>query len=244
MSHHYIDFKNVSYEYGNGIKALDNVSFRITHGEKVALVGSNGAGKSTIVLHSNGLLLPTSGEINVGGLQINKSTLNNIRQAVGIVFQNPDDQLFMPSVKDDIAFGPLNMKLDKNEVEKRVNNALAILGIEKLANRNSYQLSGGEKRSVSIATVLAMEPNILVMDEPSSNLDPQARRKLIEQVRLFHHTCIIATHDMDMAWELCPRTIVLKNGAVYADGFTKNILSDEDLMDKAGLEVPISARIK
>lgn len=207
-------FKNVHYAYPNGYEALRGVSFEIRHGEKVALVGPNGAGKSTVVLHTNGLLLPTSGEVNIGDVPVSRQTLPLIRQTVGLVFQNPDDQLFMPTVEEDVAFGPLNMKLPCEEVERRVVRSLEAVGALALRHRASHQLSGGQKRSVAIATVLAMEPDILVLDEPTSGLDPAARLQVMELIRSFSHTCLIVTHDMAMVRELCPRTIVMEGGRV------------------------------
>ncbi len=235
MSHHYVKFSHVSYTYPNGYRALDDVSLLITHGEKVAVIGSNGAGKSTLILHTNGLLSASEGEVIIGDIPITPKTLPRIRQTVGLVFQDPDDQLFMPTVADDVAFGPINMKLPDNEVDRRVEMALKAVGAYELKDRPSYQLSGGQKRSVAIATVLSMEPDILVMDEPSSNLDPHARRLLIGQVEAFSHTCIIATHDLDMARQLCPRTIVMSRGRILADGPTPDILSDRELLDRASL---------
>ena len=244
MSHHYIRFDNVHYTYSNGYEALKGVSFRIGHGEKVALVGANGAGKSTLVLHTNGLLLPTQGDVNVGDIPVCKKTFPIVRQTVGLVFQNPDDQLFMPTVEDDVAFGPVNMKLPPQEIERRVIQSLEDVGASALRKRASYQLSGGQKRSIAIATVLSMEPNILVMDEPSSNLDPKARRQLINLVRSFTHTCLIATHDLEMVWELCERTIVMKDGMILADGSTQDIFSDKSLLEESGLEQPYQAILK
>lgn len=216
MSHHFMRFKNVHYAYPNGYEALRGVSFEIKHGEKVALVGANGAGKSTVVLHSNGLLLPTSGEVNVGDVPVSRQTLPLIRQTVGLVFQNPDDQLFMPTVEEDVAFGPLNMKLPCEEVERRVVRSLEAVGALALRRRASHQLSGGQKRSVAIATVLAMEPDILVLDEPTSGLDPAARLQVMELIRSFSHTCLIVTHDMEMVRELCSRTVVMEEGKVIS----------------------------
>lgn len=236
MSHHYIKFDHVSYSYPNGLKALDDVSFLITHGEKVGLVGANGAGKSTLILHTNGLLMPQKGSVVIGDVPITKSTLPIIRRTVGLVFQNPDDQLFMPTVEEDVAFGPVNMKLPEEEVKRRVSESLKAVGAYDLMTRPVYELSGGQKRSVAIAGVLAMEPDVLVLDEPSSNLDPHARRLMINRVAGFKHTCIIATHDMAMVKELCTRTIVLSRGHVLADGKTEDIFADRNLLDRAGLE--------
>lgn len=238
MSHHYLQFENVSYTYPTGKKALDNVSFRITHGEKVALIGANGAGKSTLILHINGLLFPSSGMVNIGDVPLTYDTLPLIRQAVGLVFQNSDDQLFMPTVDEDVAFGPLNMKLPAEEVARRVTTALEAVGASALRTCPSHQLSGGQKRSVAIATVLAMEPEILIMDEPSSNLDARARRLLIHQIRSFSHTCLLATHDLEMVWELCTRVLVLNDGKIVADGATRAVFSDKKLLETCGLEQP------
>lgn len=235
MSHHYIKFDHVTYTYPSGYRALDDVTFTVTHGEKVALVGANGAGKSTLILHTNGLLMASSGSVVVGDVPIVKNTLPIIRRTVGLVFQNPDDQLFMPTVEEDVAFGPVNMKLPADEVERRVAAALKAMGVEHLRDRQCFELSGGQKRSVAVATVLSMEPDILVMDEPSSNLDPHARWLLIDRIKEFSHTCLIATHDMEMVRELCPRTIVMCNGKVIADAPTEEIFNNIPLLEKANL---------
>lgn len=227
MSHHYIRFTDVRYTYPNGYEALAGISFLATHGEKVAVLGLNGAGKSTLLLHTNGLLFPTSGEVNVGDVPVTKSTLPIVRQSVGMVFQNPDDQLFMATVEEDVAFGPMNMKLPRAEVERRVSKALAMVGATELRKRPPFTLSGGQKRAVAIATVLAMEPSILVMDEPTSDLDRRARRDLIDLVKGFDHTCLIATHDLDMALEVCPRAILIRDGLIAADGPTEEIVGLE-----------------
>lgn len=235
MSHHYIKFSNVHCTYPNGYEALRGVDFLVTHGEKVALLGLNGAGKSTTLLHINGLLLPESGEVSIGGIPVTKKTLPLVRQSVGMVFQNPDDQLFMPSVEEDVAFGPMNMHLPPEEVERRVEKALRAVGCEDLRQRHPGQLSGGQKRRVALATVLSMEPSILVLDEPSSNLDWRARREMIDIVKEFMHTVIIASHDLELIEELCPRSIVLEEGRVAADTTTDQILRDEDLMERLGI---------
>lgn len=235
MSHHYIQFSDVHYRYPGGIEALDGVTFRITHGEKVALLGQNGAGKSTLLLHTDGLLLPTSGEVNVGDVPVQKSTLRLIRQTVGLVFQNPDDQLFMPTVEEDVAFGPLNMKLPDAEVDLRVAMALELVKAADLRMRSPMQLSGGQRRRVAIATVLSMEPSILVLDEPTSNLDFGARRDLINVLKGFSHTQLIATHDLDMARELCARSIVIDDGRIVADGATSDLLADDEIRRLLGI---------
>ncbi len=239
MSHHLVEVKDLAYAYPDGTSVLHGVSFRLTHGEAVAIIGANGAGKSTLLLHLNGCLFPQSGTVRIGDFPLNKGTLPYIRRTVGLVFQDPDDQLFMPLVYDDVAFGPLNLGLPPEEVEARVMEALATVGAAHLKNRPPYRLSGGEKRAVAIAAVLSMSPAILVMDEPSSYLDPQTRRQLIELLKTFKHTLIIATHDLDLVLDLCTRTIVLKDGQVMADGPTLDILQNQELLDSCSLEKPL-----
>lgn len=225
MSHHYLKFDNVSFSYPDNFEALKNISFTIEHGEKVALIGNNGAGKSTLLLHMNGLLLPSNGEINIGGIKVCKQTLPLVRQSVGMVFQNADDQLFMPTVYDDVAFGPLNMKLSPDDVDIRVKTTLENVNAYQLKDRACHQLSGGQKRIIAIATVLSMQPNILVMDEPSANLDLKSRANLINIIKNFTHTCLIATHDLELALELCERAILMENGTIKADSSTETIIS-------------------
>jgi cobalt/nickel transport system ATP-binding protein len=239
MSHHLIEMEDLYYAYPDGNQVLNGVSFRITHGENVALVGANGAGKSTLLLQLNGCLLPKAGRVRIGELPVTKKTLKHVRRTVGLVFQDPDDQLFMPLVFDDVAFGPLNLGLGPEEVEDQVMKALAAVGAVHLKDRPPYRLSDGEKRAVAIAAVLSLSPAILVMDEPSSNLDPKTRRQLIELLRTFEHTLIIATHDLDMVLDLCPRTLVLQEGRIAADGPTMTIMEDEDLLAACNLEKPL-----
>lgn len=224
MSHHFVRFSDVHYSYPDGTEALKGVSFTITHGERVAILGLNGCGKSTLLLHTNGLLLPSEGEVNVGDVPVTKKTLPVVRRAVGMVFQNPDDMLFMPTVYDDVAFGPRNMKLPEKEVERRVRGALEAVGLSGCDDKAAYQLSGGQRRSAAIASVLSMEPNILVLDEPSSNLDLKARRNLIDLLKTFHHTIIVATHDIEMAQELCPRSLLMQDGRIISDAPTQEII--------------------
>jgi len=240
MSHHTIDITDVVYTYPDGTDALRNLTLHIGHGESVAIVGSNGSGKTTLLSHLSGVLFPTSGTVNIGGYPIIKQTLPQIRRTVGMVFQHPDDQLFMPTVYDDVAFGPINMGLPAEAVNKRVTAALTTVGALELKDRPPYRLSGGQKRAVAIATVLAMEPDILVMDEPTAALDPFARRQLIHLLHTFTHTKIIATHDLDMALDLCTRTIILHNGAILADGATAEIFRNKPLLEQARLEQPLS----
>lgn len=239
MSHHSINVNGVRYRYPDGTPALEGVSFSVGHGESIALVGANGAGKSTLLMHLMGFLVPTEGEVRIGDVPVTKSTLHDIRRTVGMVFQDPDDQLFMPSVGEDVAFGPLNLGLPDDEVTARVDDALSRVGALHLKERPPYRLSGGEKRAVSIATVLAMCPSALVLDEPSSNLDPRARRRLIDLLATFDHTKIIATHDLDLALELCERTIVMSDGIITADGPTRLVFTDDALLARSGLERPL-----
>jgi cobalt/nickel transport system ATP-binding protein len=239
MSHHIVESVDVHYTYPDGTVGLKGVSFRISHGESVALVGENGAGKSTLLLHLNGYLAASRGTIRIGDYPLTKNNLPAVRRSVGFVFQNPDDQLFMPTVFDDVAFGPLNFGFSQDEVERMVTEALQTVGVEHLRKRPPYKLSQGEKRAVSIATVLVMSPDILVMDEPTSSLDPQSRRRLIELLKTFHHSKIIATHDLDLAIDLCERVIVIHQGRVVADGPTQRIFQDEALLKSSGLEKPL-----
>lgn len=240
MSHHTIDVSGLSFEYPDGTRALDGVCFSVTHGESIAIVGANGAGKSTLLLHLGGSLTPQHGEVRIGDTPVIKSTLPVIRRTVGTVFQDPDDQLFMPTVFEDVAFGPMNLGLPAEEIESRVVSALERVGASRLRDRPPHRLSGGEKRAVAIATVLAMIPDVLVMDEPSSNLDPRSRRRLIELLSSFEHTKIIATHDLELAVEVCGRAIVMDDGSVAADGPIRDVLSDGALLERCGLEPPAS----
>ncbi|MBA4369592.1 MAG: cobalt ABC transporter ATP-binding protein [Desulfobacterium sp.] len=240
MSHHIVEAKDLYFSYPDGTKAVKGISFRITHGESVAVVGANGAGKSTLLQHLNGYLIPSKGELRIGEVMLTRKNIYAIRRSVGMVFQDPDDQLFMPTVFDDVAFGPLNLGLSEEDVKVKVHQALETVGMLHVIKRPPYKLSGGEKRSVAIATVLAMSPDILVMDEPSSNLDPLARRRLIGLLKGFHHTKIIATHDLDMALELCERTIVIHDGRLTADSRTLDLFQNESLLAESGLEKPIS----
>ena len=244
MSHHYLLFDDVHYRYPNGYEALRGVSFRVTHEEKVALVGANGAGKSTLLLHTDGLLMPSQGEVVMGGITLTRRTLPLVRQSVGLVFQDSDNQLFMPTVEEDVAFGPSNMRLEPAEIERRVVDALEAVGALHLRKSSPFQLSGGQKKRVAIATVLSMEPSILVMDEPTSNLDPRARRQIIDLIRRFRHTTLIATHDMEMVLDLCDRTIVMKDGKIVADGSTQHVFGDLALLEDCGLEQPAELRLK
>jgi cobalt/nickel transport system ATP-binding protein len=239
VSHHTIHVEDVSYRYPDGHLALDHVSLEVAPNEKVALVGPNGGGKSTLLLHLNGVMPCQSGHIDIGGLPLKPENLGQIRAWVGLVFQNPDDQLFSPRVFQDVAFGPLHMGLPDTEVRERVEQALAAVGLSDYADRISHHLSVGEKKRVAIATVLSMNPKILVLDEPSAGLDPRMRRQLIRLLQsLEQQTMLISTHDMRLAWELCSRTIILDAGKVVAVGPTTEILSNPELMERHGLETP------
>jgi cobalt/nickel transport system ATP-binding protein len=240
VSHHLVEARDLTHVYDDGTIALDGISFRITHGEAVAIIGENGAGKSTLLLHLNGHLHPTHGEIRIGETPLTKDTLPAIRRTVGLVFQDPDDQLFMPTVYDDVAFGPRNQGLPEDDVGRRVQDALERVGVWGVRAKPPYRLSGGEKKRVAIAGVLAMAPDILVMDEPTSGLDPHARRQLIRLLSEFSHTRIFTSHDLDMVLELCPRTIVLLRGVVMADGPTREIFGDDALLESCRLERPLS----
>ncbi len=240
MSHHMTEVRDLYYVYPDGHKAINGMSFEIHHGESVGIIGANGAGKSTLLMLLMGVLFLCQGEVRVGEVLVTKKTLPVIRQRMGMVFQDPDDQLFMTTVYDDVAFGPRNYNLEEKEVEKRVLQALELVGILHLKDRAPFKLSGGEKRAAAIASVLSMQPDILVMDEPTSALDPKSRRRLMKLLDGFEHTKIITSHDLDMVYELCTRAIVIKNGEVAADGPTSEILVNAELMDACGLEMPLA----
>jgi cobalt/nickel transport system ATP-binding protein len=232
-----LETRGVTFAYPDGHLALRGVDLTIEEGERVALLGPNGAGKTTLVLHLNGILAG-EGDVTVTGLPVAKPNLREIRRRVGIVFQDPDDQLFMPTVHDDVAFGPANFGLKGHELEQRVHDALAAVGMEAYAKRAPQHLSFGQRRRVAVATVLAMQPDILVLDEPSSNLDPMARRELAEIIERLGLTTLIVTHDLPYALQLCPRALVMNEGRIVADGPTPAILADADLMHANRLELP------
>jgi cobalt/nickel transport system ATP-binding protein len=235
--HHSIEVNNLHYSYPDGHAALNGVSLRIEPCEKVALVGPNGAGKSTLILHLNGILAG-KGDICVAGLPVIKDNLGKVRARVGLVFQNPDDQLFSPTVYDDVAFGPLYQGLSPAEVRTRVEEALAVVHMSDYARRVSHHLSMGEKKRIAIATVLSMKPEVLVLDEPTAGLDPRARRSLINLLDALEITMLVSTHDMLMVRELFPRTVIMDEGKIVADGSTIDLMDDEDLLNAHGLEKP------
>jgi cobalt transport protein ATP-binding subunit len=232
-----VRIEHLSFAYGDGHQALRDVSLTIQPGEKVALVGPNGAGKSTLMLHLNGILQPGGGSVTICGLAVAEKTLGKVRGQVGLVFQDPDDQLFSPTVFDDIAFGPIYQGLSEKEVRTRVDHALAAVHMSDYAGRVSHHLSVGEKKRIAIATVLSMRPEVLVLDEPTAGLDPRARRGLIALLRALPQTMLISTHDLRMVAELLPRTVVMDHGQIVADGPTGEILADAALLEAHGLEL-------
>jgi len=232
-----LQVRDLHFSYPDGHSALHGVSLKLCNGDKVALVGPNGAGKSTLMLHLNGIL-SGHGEVEIGGQRLTRDNLTAIRAMVGLVFQNPDDQLFSPTVFEDVAFGPLHMGLPEAEVRARVDTALEAVRMSSYKDRLSHHLSVGEKKRIAIATVLSMNPSILVLDEPSAGLDPRARRTLINLLRELPITMLVSTHDMRLVQELFPRTIVMDEGRVVADGLTMEILENEDLLTAHGLEKP------
>lgn len=229
--------KGLSFSYPDGQAALADVDLCLEQGEKVALVGPNGAGKSTLMLHLNGIL-SGRGQIEVAGLPLVQANLPQVRSKVGLVFQNPDDQLFSPTVFEDVAFGPLHMGLAEAEVRRRVVDALDQVAMGHYAGRLSHHLSMGEKKRIAIATVLAMQPEVLVLDEPTAGLDPRARRSLIHLLRSLPLSLLVATHDLRMVQELTSRMVIMDYGRIIADGPTERLLQDEDLLEAHGLEKP------
>ncbi|MGW5688128.1 energy-coupling factor ABC transporter ATP-binding protein [Nonomuraea sp. NPDC003754] len=233
-----LEVSELAYAYPDGTQALFGVNLTIGRGERVALLGPNGAGKTTLVMHLNGILTAGHGTVSVAGTPVRADTLKEIRQRVGLVFQDPDDQLFMPTVRDDVAFGPANMGVRGEELERRVKNALDRVGMADHLDRPPHHLSFGQRRRVAVATVLVMEPEILVLDEPSSNLDPAARRELAEILRSLDVTVLMVTHDLPYALELCERSLILSGGVIAADGPTPRLLSDSALLAEHRLELP------
>jgi cobalt/nickel transport system ATP-binding protein len=232
--------REVSYTYPDGQPALSGVDLTVAAGERVALLGPNGAGKTTLVLHLNGILTGT-GTVTVGGLTVDprdRAGLAEIRRRVGVVFQDPDDQLFLPTVAEDVAFGPANLGLRGDELRARVDSALAAVGMADQADRAPHHLSFGQKRRVAVAGVLAMDPELLVLDEPSSNLDPAARRELAEILQRLPVTVLMVTHDLPYAYQLCSRSVILDGGRIVADGRTEELLADTELLARHRLELP------
>jgi cobalt/nickel transport system ATP-binding protein len=242
MTDYAVRITRLTYTYPDGTKALDGIDLDVACGERLAIVGPSGAGKSTLLLHLNGVLTGT-GSIRIMGANLTQSNLREVRKQVGLVFQDPNDQLFCPTVFEDVAFGPLNLSVPAQEVPRRVEKALRDAGLEhSIRSRSSHHLSLGERRRVSLATVLAMEPAILGMDEPTSNLDPRNRRHLIEVVSGLQATLIIATHDLELVVDVCSRTVLMDQGKIWADSETRSMLSNAALMEAHGLEVPLSLK--
>ncbi|MEV0186350.1 ABC transporter ATP-binding protein [Streptomyces sp. NPDC050625] len=233
-----LEVARLAFAYPDGHQALFGVDFSIGRGERVALLGPNGAGKTTLVLHLNGILGGGTGTVTVAGLPVGREHMAEIRRKVGIVFQDPDDQLFMPTVREDVAFGPAAAGLKGAALEERVHTALERVGMRDFADRPPHHLSFGQRRRVAVATVLAMEPEILVLDEPSSNLDPASRRELADILRSLDVTVLMVTHDLPYALELCPRSLILSDGVIAADGPTGDLLSGDALMRAHRLELP------
>jgi len=235
--HHSVEIDGLSFSYPDGHIALREISLHIQPGEKVALVGPNGAGKSTLLLHLNGILLG-QGIVRVAGMEVKPANLGRVRASVGLVFQSPDDQLFSPTVFDDVAFGPIYQGLPESEVRQCVEEALAAVSMLDYAGRVSHHLSVGEKKRIAIATVLSMKPEILALDEPTSGLDPRARRSLIHLLDELPITMLVSTHDMLLVNELFRRTVVMDEGRIVADGPTGQLLQDAALLEAHGLEKP------
>lgn len=233
-----VEIRGVEFAYPDGRVALRGVDLTVSAGERVALLGPNGSGKTTLALHLNGILRASTGSITVAGLELSDANLPEIRRRVGLVFQDPNDQLFMPTVGEDVAFGPANLGLAGSDLETRVAQALENVDAADLGPRPPHHLSGGEKRRASLATVLAMEPEILVFDEPTTGLDPAARRDLIGRLLTLEMTQLVITHDLSLALEMCPRSVIVNDGVVVADGDTRVILSDASLLASNRLELP------
>jgi cobalt/nickel transport system ATP-binding protein len=232
-----IEARGLRFRYPNGVTGLDGLDLDVGHGERVAVLGPNGAGKTTLMLHLNGLLAG-EGELSVAGIDVGRGDPRELRARVGLVFQDPDDQLFMPTVREDVAFGPAAAGIKGAALEERVRTALERVGMREFADRPPHHLSFGQRRRVAVATVLAMEPEILVLDEPSSNLDPASRRELADILRSLDVTVLMVTHDLPYALELCPRSLILSDGVIAADGPTGELLSDDTLMRAHRLELP------
>ena len=238
MSAPAIRVSGLGHVYPDGHRALDGVDLAVAEGERVAVLGPNGAGKTTLMLALNGVLTPTRGSVVIGATTLSRKTVREIRRRVGLVFQDPDDQLFMPTVAQDVAFGPANFGVAGAELTRRVAEALAAVSMTEHADRSPAHLSLGQRRRAALATVLACHPDILVLDEPSANLDPQARRELAETLSELTATMLVVTHDLPYAAQLCTRAVILDGGRVVADGAMADILGDAELLAAHRLELP------
>jgi len=238
-----LEISDLTFSYPDGRQVLNSVNLQIDKGERVALLGPNGAGKTTLVMHLNGILLSNQGIVKVAGIKVDKENLFEVRKRVGLVFQDPDDQLFMTTVRDDVAFGPSNIGIQGEELNEVVDYALDQVKMKEFADRPPHHLSFGQRRRVAVATVLAMKPDILVLDEPSSNLDPASRRELAEILLNLDVTIFMVTHDLPYALEICPRAAILNNGKIVADGNTRDLLGDEELMESNRLELPFGMHL-
>ena len=233
-----IELRDVAFAYPDGHVALDGVTWSVAAGERVAILGPNGAGKSTLCLHLNGILRPQSGDVLVGGTRVDDATMLDVRRRVGVVFQDPDDMLFMPTVAQDIAFGPANLGVSEPQLTQRVDWALDLVGMRGSKDRPPHHLSFGQRKRVAAAAVLAMQPDVLVLDEPSSNLDPRSRREFAEILESLEQTLVMVTHDLPYAWRLCDRAVIVDHGKVVADGSMREIMADAALLAAHDLELP------
>ena len=238
MSHHHIICSNVSFSYDKNAEILHDISFSAGHDDAIGIIGANGVGKSTLLRILVGLEMDFTGEVTVGEIKVTKKTLPRIREKIGYVFQDSENQLFMPTVYEDIAFAPRNYGLDAEQVDERVRHAIDLIGIEYLKNKQPYKMSGGEKKLAAIATILAMTPDVILMDEPTIALDPRNRRRLINILNSLDHIKIIASHDLDMVLETCNRVLLMSEGKIIADGKTREILTNKELLEANGLELP------
>ncbi len=248
MNEVHLSTKNLSYTYPDGTHALKNINMDIYKGQKVAIMGSNGAGKSTLFSHFNGLTKPTSGHVEVDGkaIKYDRDTLLEVRQKVGIVFQDPNDQLFAPTVKEDVAFGPMNLGLDYEEVEKRVDEALTMVGMEQYMDKTPHHLSGGQQKRVAIAGIIAMRPEIMILDEPTAGLDPEGVEKVLDILNNLNKegmSIVISSHDIEMVNEFAEKIFVLNNGEILESGDKHEIFSNKELLKKAHLKAPITTEI-
>ena len=240
MEKYILDIEKVTYKYPDGYKAIKDISFKVKDGEKVGLIGANGAGKSTILQLIAGLYFCNEGKIVVDSMEVNKKTLKEIRKGLGFVFQESDNQLFMNTVYEDIAFGLRSNKVSGEDINISITDILNKLSIDKLKDKEIYKLSGGQKKIASIAGILVMKPKIILMDEPTSSLDPKSRRTVINIINSINKTFIIATHDLDMILDCCEKVIILQDGKVIAEGKSQELLRDKEILEKANLELPLS----